>query len=123
MRPDLIGCDRCQVDIDSDRVLVGRPGRCCAADQKERRRNRAPRDRSIRGSYPKSALQRSNHRLDLAVELGFVGESRGGDGFDEDADLAVFLVTAVDQVVGRLLVSDLFSAKKDLTPTILFRRR
>ena len=33
MRPDLIGCDRCQVDIDSDRVLVGRPGRCCAADR------------------------------------------------------------------------------------------
>jgi|GEM_PF-4003173 len=25
MRPDLIGYDRCQVDIDSDRVLVGRP--------------------------------------------------------------------------------------------------
>ncbi len=39
MRPDLIGCDRCQVDIDSDRVLVGRPGRCCAADQKDRRRS------------------------------------------------------------------------------------
>ncbi len=25
MTPDLIGCDRCQVGIDSDRVLVGRP--------------------------------------------------------------------------------------------------
>src|SRR5208283_4861556 len=46
-----------------------------------------------------SLFQRSNRRLGLAVELSLFGEFRGGDGFDEDADLAVFLVTAVDQVV------------------------
>src|SRR5208337_2821142 len=46
-----------------------------------------------------SLFQRSNRRLGLAVELRLFGEFRGGDGFDEDADLAVFLVAAVDQVV------------------------